>query len=117
MSIRIVVADDHTLFRTGLLALLEGIPGVKVVGEAGDGLEALELVGAHGPDVVLMDLTMRGMNGFEATSRIRNRWPETRVLCLSMHRDRRFVARVLEAGASKYAIREGLTTVADERTG
>jgi len=79
---------------------------IEVVGEADDGLGALKLAVSDAPDLIVMDVSMHGMNGIEATRRIRERWPDIRVLCLSMHGDRRFVSRVLEAGASGYLLKD-----------
>ena len=105
-GISIVVVDDHELFRTGVLAMFGDQPDLEIVGEAEEGLAAVKQVSDLKPDVVLMDVSMKGMNGIEATRRILAKQPQTKVLCLSMHRDKRFVAGVLEAGASGYVLKD-----------
>ncbi len=99
---RILIADNHTLFLQGLRSLVEQQPDFEVVGEASDGREALQRVRELRPDVVLMDVVMPGLNGFEATRMIRDEVPATRVLGLSMHVDKRYVLGMLEAGAAGY---------------
>ena len=106
MSIGILLADDHQLFLDGLHALLAQQPGMEVVAEARDGQEAVRAALKHRPDVVVMDISMPGMNGIEATRQITKRLPEVKVLSLSMHADKRFVLAVLEAGASGYLLKE-----------
>lgn len=106
MKIRLLLADDHTLVRGGLKALLEGLPGVQVVSEANDGREALQKVEEYHPDIVLMDIAMSGMNGLEATSRIKKSYPDTRVIILSMHTSEEYVLQALRAGASGYLLKD-----------
>ncbi len=106
MSIRIVLADDHDIFVAGLRALLETQPDMDVIGDAQDGPDAVKIVIDKQPHVVLMDVSMPGMNGIEATRQILAKRPRTRVLCLSMHSEQRFVSAVLEAGASGYLLKE-----------
>jgi DNA-binding NarL/FixJ family response regulator len=105
-TIRVILADDHTLVRAGIRALLERLPGVEVVAEAGDGREALVLVEQHRPDVVLLDVTMPGLNGIEAAARIANDFTGTRVLILSMHGNEEYYWRALKAGASGYLLKK-----------
>lgn len=100
--IRVLLVDDHALVRTGLRALLEAFAGVKVIAEAADGKEAFLLAAEHQPDIVVMDITMPGLNGFDATARIARKLPQTRVLVLSMHTDEQYVAMALKAGAKGY---------------
>lgn len=102
MSTRILLVDDHTIIRQGLRSLLEKEPDMEVVAEAGDGPSSLRLVQEHAPDVVLMDVALPGLNGIEATSQIMACAPATRVIGLSMYTDKRFVTRMLQAGASGY---------------
>lgn len=104
--IRIVIADDHTLVRGGMRALLEELSGVEVVGEASDGREALRLVEEQLPDLVLMDIAMRGLNGLEATSHITRDFPQVRVIILSMHVNEEYVLQALRAGASGYLVKD-----------
>ncbi len=104
--IRIVVADDHPVVRGGLVALLRSIPGLDVVGEATDGATAVEAAETHRPDVVLMDVRMPGMDGIEATRRIRERTPRSRVLILTMHDDDATVFTAMKAGAQGYLLKE-----------
>jgi DNA-binding NarL/FixJ family response regulator len=99
---RILMADDHALVRAGMRALLESLPDVEVVGETGDGLEAVELVRRDPPDVILLDVTMPGLNGLEAAARISRLGVPTRVLMLSMHASPEYAARAFAAGASGY---------------
>lgn len=106
MDLKILIADDHAIFREGLRSLFEKEQGITVVGEAGNGNEAVELSRQLRPDVVLMDITMPGLNGIEATRRIVAEGGEVRVLAFSMESDRRFVVEVLEAGASGYVLKE-----------
>jgi DNA-binding NarL/FixJ family response regulator len=89
---RVILTDDHTLVRAGIRALLEKLPGVSVVAEAGDGREVLPLVQTHGPDVILMDIAMPGLNGLEATARLANEFPKARVIILSMHHNEEFIS-------------------------
>lgn len=102
---RIIIADDHKLMREGLKAMLTG-QSMNVVGEAGDGRAAVALVRKAGADVVIMDLSMPGLNGIDATRQIIEHSSDTRVIALSMHSDRRFVAQALKAGASGYLLKD-----------
>jgi len=103
--IRVLVVDDHTILREGVRALLADEPDIVVVGEAGDGQEALEKVEALRPGIVLMDMVMPRMNGLEATSHIKRRHPEVKVLILSMYDDDEYVQQVIQAGASGYLLK------------
>ena len=103
--VRILLVDDHDLFRAGLKALLQDLGGIEVVAEAGDGQEALRLIGELRPDVVLMDLMMPGLNGLEATARVVRDFPGVRVIVLSMNAAEEFVLPAIRAGASGYLIK------------
>ena len=105
MTTRILLADDHALVRYGLRTLLE-LEGFEIVGESGDGNEVLRLARALNPDVVIMDLTMPGLNGIDATRAIRERLPGTQVVMLSMHADLEHIHRALAAGAVGYLLKE-----------
>jgi len=107
--IRVLIADDHTLVRAGMRALLEQVPDVEVVAEAGDGREALHLMATLQPDVVLMDITMPGLNGLEATVRVAKVCPEVRVIILSMHAAEEYVVQALHAGARGYLLKNAAT--------
>jgi DNA-binding NarL/FixJ family response regulator len=108
VRITILIADDHAIFREGLRGLIEKEPGIEVLGEAGDGLETVSLAAQLHPDVIIMDITMPGMNGIEATRRIIAESPDIRVLVLSMESDRRFIVEVLESGASGYVLKNAV---------
>jgi two-component system response regulator NreC len=101
-QIAVLIADDHTIVRSGVRMLLEAEPDIKVVGEALNGLEAIELAESLRPDVVLMDITMPVMDGLEATSQIKTRFPQINVLVLTMHRSDDYFFEMLKAGASFY---------------
>ncbi len=103
--IRVVIADDHTIVRTGVRQLLEARPDIEVVGEAQDGEEALSLVGALRPDVVLMDIAMPGIDGLEATRQVKARWPGVKVLALTMMHQDEYFFEMLRAGASGYVLK------------
>ena len=103
---KILLVDDHRLFRDGLRPLLARQPDMEVVGEAGDGREALRLVADLAPDLVLMDVSMPGMDGLQATRAILAAHPTVRVVILTMHADRAFVAEALKAGAVGYLLKE-----------
>jgi DNA-binding NarL/FixJ family response regulator len=104
--IRVLVADDHALVRAGFRVLLENIKGVQVVGEASDGHEALRLAQEVKPDLVLMDISMPGLNGLEATTRIAAEFPDVRVIILSMHANEEYVLQALRAGAAGYLLKD-----------
>ena len=99
---RVLLVDDHALVRAGIRALLETLPRFEVVGEAGDGLEALRLVAELAPDVVLLDITLPGLNGLEVATRVGALGKGTRVLMLSMHASPEYAARAFSAGAAGY---------------
>ena len=103
---RVLLADDHVVMRTGLRAWLEKLDGIEVVGEASDGREALALVAKMRPDIVLMDIGMRGLNGVEATARVQAEYPNVRVMILSMHENDEYVLRALQAGARGYVLKD-----------
>jgi DNA-binding NarL/FixJ family response regulator len=107
--VRVLLADDHTLVRAGIAALLGGMPEVEVVGEAVDGEEALELALRLQPDVVLMDIAMKGMNGLEATIRLHRQLPAARVIMVSMHATGDYLQRALKAGAVGYLLKDAAT--------
>jgi two-component system, NarL family, response regulator NreC len=106
MSTRILLADDHKIMRDGLRALLEAQPDLKVVGETDDGRMTVEKAKELAPDLVIMDLGMPEMNGIEATKEIVAHLPNIKVLALSIHSDRQFVAGMLAAGASGYLLKD-----------
>jgi DNA-binding NarL/FixJ family response regulator len=103
---RIVIAEDHTILREGLRALLSSREGCAVVGEASDGREAIRCAETLRPDLLLMDLSMPGMNGLEALREIKSRCPETRVLVLTVHKTDEYVTATLKAGADGYVLKD-----------
>jgi len=105
-KIRILLVDDHTLFRHGVRTLLSAEPDMEVVGEAGNASEAVTLATQLRPDVVLMDIGMAGMSSFEATRQMRKERPEVRVVFLSMYDDEDYLAESVEIGASGYILKE-----------
>jgi len=104
-KIRVLIADDHTIVRSGVRLLIEAEPDMLVVGEALNGQEALEKTAACHPDVVLMDITMPVIDGLEATRRISAQWPEIGILVLTMHRSDEYFFEMLKAGASGYVLK------------
>ncbi|TCC28737.1 response regulator [Kribbella sindirgiensis] len=106
MSLRVVVADDQTVVRDGLVTLLKLLPGIDVIGAAADGLEAVRLVGEHDPDVLLVDLRMPTMDGVEATRRVRADHPRTEVVVLTTYSDDDSVLSALRAGARGFLTKD-----------
>ncbi|MFZ5587366.1 MAG: response regulator transcription factor [Thermodesulfobacteriota bacterium] len=106
MSTTLLLVDDHQMMREGLRLLLQSQEGVEVVAEAENGHEALKLARRHAPEVVVMDVDMPDLNGIEATRRLIQEMPRTKVIGLSMHSDRQFVLGMLKAGASAYLLKD-----------
>ena len=106
MEKKILICDDHKIFREGLRALLADQPGVKVVGEARDGLEAVKLAGQLSPDIVIMDISMPGLNGIEASRKLAKSHKAARIIALSMHNDRKYVTEIFKAGARAYLLKD-----------
>ncbi len=104
--VRILLADDHTLVLAGLRKLIDSFDGVTVVGVASDGLELIELAQGLKPDLVLMDISMPGLNGLEATARLTRSMPKIKVLILSMHQSEEYVRQALRSGASAYLLKD-----------
>jgi DNA-binding NarL/FixJ family response regulator len=103
--IRVLLAEDHTIVRKGLRALLEDEPELEVVGEAQDGREAVEKVEQLLPDVVVMDIAMPALNGLEATRQVKRRFPRVQVVVLTMHANEEYIYQILRAGASGYVVK------------
>lgn len=104
-AINIVIADDHPIYRNGIAGLLSRQQKFKLVGEADDGEELLELVEKHRPDVVITDIRMPRMDGIAATKRIVQKYPDTKVLALSMHDEEKMINAILKAGAIGYLLK------------
>lgn len=104
--IRVLLADDHTILRNGLRMLIGGADDLEVVGEAADGVEAIDRAAALLPDVVLMDISMPKLDGIQATREIRRRLPAVKVLMLTMHEDDAYLFRVIEAGGAGYVLKK-----------
>jgi DNA-binding NarL/FixJ family response regulator len=104
-AIRVLLVDDHTILREGVRSLLAGESDIRVVGEARDGVEAVEQVARLVPDVVVMDMVMPRMNGLEATIEIKKRNPEVKILILSMYDDDEYVQQIIQAGAAGYVLK------------
>lgn len=107
-KIRILLADDHAVVRQGFKMILGSQPDFEIVGEAGNGNEALAMAESLGPDVVVMDVAMPELNGIEATRRLATSSPRTRVLALSMHKDSVYVREILRAGARGYLLKDAI---------
>lgn len=103
---RVLIVDDHTLLRAGMRSLLAQDPSIEIVGEAADGRDAVRAVGQLAPNLVLMDLTMPGMNGIEAVTEIKRRYPEVRILVLTLHKTEDFIHASLRAGADGYILKD-----------
>ncbi|MFC1942892.1 response regulator [Chloroflexota bacterium] len=110
-AIRVVLVDDHLILREGIRSLLDKVPDIEMIGEAENGNEAITKVAELMPDVVLMDITMAGLNGLEATRRIKQQYPSVKVLILTMHETDQYLSEMLEAGASGYVVK---TTTSSE---
>jgi len=106
MKIRILLVDDHKILRDGICSLLKGYDDMEVIGEAADGGTALDLVQELLPDIVIMDISMPGINGIDATRKITADYPGVKVIALSMHYDKQFVAEIFKAGASGYLLKD-----------
>ena len=104
-KVRLFIAEDHTILRQGLRALLSVDPGVEVVGEAEDGLEAIRRIESLHPDLVLLDINMPKMDGISVTKEIIKRCPNTKILALTMHREEEYVLEVFQAGAKGYCMK------------
>lgn len=106
-KMKVLIVDDHVIVREGLRALLETQPDIKIVGEAANGQEALNKVVEVKPDIVLMDITMPGINGLEATRQIKQRNPDVKILVLTVHEGDEYFFKMLTAGASGYFVKGG----------
>ena len=103
--IRVLLADDHKLVRAGFRAMLDSLGGMEIVGETGDGREALELIRTQHPDVALLDITMPGLTGIEVARRVANEALDVRVIILSMHTSEDYIAQAVRAGVSGYLLK------------
>ncbi len=106
MPIRVLLADDHALVRQGIRSLLEKLDDIEVVGEVSDGRQALELSKTTHPDIAFMDITMPGLNGLEAVTRMKKECPGTRVVMLSMHAGEEYFQQALDSGAAGYLLKD-----------
>ncbi len=104
-KIKILFADDHAIVRDGLRSLFRSDPGFSIVGEAADGAEAIRLVEENRPDVAVLDISMPNVNGIEATSIIKERFPETKVLILTIHENEEYIQELITAGADGYVLK------------
>jgi DNA-binding NarL/FixJ family response regulator len=109
MVSRIVLADDHALVRSGISSLMKEMPGLKVVGEASEGREALELIRTLRPNIVLMDIAMPGLNGLETLTCVTRDFPKVKVIILSGHANEEYVLRAMRSGARGYMLKDSAT--------
>ncbi len=109
-KIRVLIAEDHTIVRQGLCALLRSEPDIEVVGEASDGSEAVEMAERLNPDIILMDIGMRTLNGLDATRKIKKTLPHIRILVLTMYDNEEWIFQILKAGATGYLIKDSAMT-------
>jgi DNA-binding NarL/FixJ family response regulator len=107
---KIVLADDHRLVRQGIRRIIEADGDIKVIGEAGDGVELLELLEKIHPDLVICDIAMPRLRGLEAAQRVKNVYPDIKVIILSMHRSREYLHRAMSAGVDGYVLKEDADT-------
>jgi DNA-binding NarL/FixJ family response regulator len=107
--IRVVLADDHTIVREGIRGIIEGQPGMLVVGEAADGEQAIAVTTTLAPDVLVVDMSMPGLNGAQVTRRIRRALPGVRVVALTVHDDRAYLSQLLKSGVSGYVLKRAAT--------
>jgi DNA-binding NarL/FixJ family response regulator len=105
---RVLIADDHALVREGIAAFLKLCDDIEVVGEASDGLEAIEKTGKFHPDIVIMDINMPKLGGLETTIEIKKMWPNTKVLVLTQYEDKEYITRFLKAGVSGYLLKKAV---------
>jgi len=105
MKIKVLIVDDHLLFREGIVTLLFSAENIEVIAQAEDGIDALEKAKHYKPDVVLLDIAMPRMNGIEATKKLKAILPSIKIITLSMHSDKQYVKGVLEAGADGYLLK------------
>lgn len=105
-SIKVLIADDHTLIRAGIRQLLQNMNGIEVVAEASNGREALQLIQEFSPDVILLDIAMNELNGLEVTERVSKEFPTAFVIILSMYANEEYVLQALKAGASGYLLKD-----------
>lgn len=123
-KIKILFADDHAIVRDGLRLLFKSEPQFTIVGEASNGVEALELVAKNKPDVAVLDISMPKLNGIEATKIIKNKYPDTRVLILTIHENEEYIQQMILAGADGYVVKnaekkeifDGVRSVAQNET-
>lgn len=111
--LRVVIADDHVLVRAGIRSLLERDDQVQVVGECDDGLQALAMIGEQRPDLLLADIAMRGLNGLETAAAVAERFPDVKVIILSMHRNEEYVVQALRAGCAGYLVKDAAASELD----
>jgi len=107
---KVLIADDHTIMRKGLISILKNEVDVQVIGEAQDGREAVEKTHHLNPDIVIMDITMPNLNGIEATRQIKKEFPDVDVLILTMHTTAEYILQILHAGASGYLVKQTADT-------
>ena len=105
-TFRILLADDHALVRAGIRELVQKIPGIEVIGEASGGRQALEMIESLSPDLVLLDIGMKELNGLEVAARVNRDFPAVKILILSMHNNEEYVLRALRVGASGYMLKD-----------
>lgn len=109
MSIRVLLADDHALVRSGVRSLLSSMANITVVAEAADGEEALAMAESHEPDIAILDIAMKGMNGVEAARRFKSKFPKIKLLMLSMFSSEEYVMQALNSGANGYLLKDSAT--------